>query len=144
MIYNCERDRRKTDFLTVHLPDNAHPTSFEHQEWISQLEMRILADGRSGSIIGEYIKGDIFIDANSYSSREDFLKLLFASRLIFEFGNKRDRITFAVDDQVGSAQLGLFMREYLPRLPIFASGLRFLSNSDMLRLCSGYKNTGRF
>jgi Sel1 repeat-containing protein len=144
MIYSCQRDRQKSDFLTVHLPDNAHPTSFEHQEWISKLEMRILADGRAGSVVGEYIKGDIFIDADDYESKGDFLKLLSASRLIFEFGSKRDRITFAVDDQVGSARLGLFMREYLPRLPIFASGLRFLTNADMLRSCAGYKNTGRF
>ena len=144
MIYNCQRDERKSDFLTVHLPDNAHPTSFEHEEWVSQLEMHMLLDGRSGSVVAEYIKGDIFIDVDNYDSREDFLKLLTASRLIVEFGSKRDRITFAVDNQVGRANLGLFMREYLPRLPIFASGLRFLSNTDMLHLCSGYKRTGRF
>ena len=144
MIFNCQRDRRKTDFLTVHLPDNADPTSFEHQEWVSRLDIRILADGGSQSVQGEYIKGDLFIDANAYDFTSEFFRLLSSSRIVFEFGKNNDRIHFAVSDQIGSANIGAFMREYLSRLPDFASGLRFLSSRDMARLCSTYKRTGRF
>jgi hypothetical protein len=106
------RSTENCDFLTVHLPDNADPTSFEHQEWVSRLDIRILADGGSQSVQGEYIKGDLFIDA----------RLLSSSRIVFEFGKNNDRIHFAVSDQIGSANIGAFMREYLSRLPRLCLG----------------------
>ncbi len=144
MIFNCRRDRLKTDFLTIHLPDQLDPSSFAHQEWVSDLEIRFLADGRSGSFQGEYIKGDLFVDADQFSSLADFFKLLSASRIIIEFGDKKDRINLAISDQIGSANIGGFLREYLPRIPSLASGLKFLNVTDMTSMCSRYKSTGRF
>jgi hypothetical protein len=61
-----------------------------------------------------------------------------------EFGEKNDRIVLAVSDEVGTAKIGSFMREYLPRIPTFASGLRFLGAADVIRMCLNYKKTGRY
>ena len=138
MIFTCHRRKQITDHLTVHLPEHADARSFKHDEWVSRLEIRILADNLSTKVEGEYIKGDLFIDVNAYASMNDFQKLLSASRLIIEFGEKNDRIVLAASDQFGSAQLGSFMREYLPLLPIFASGLRLLSTTDILNLCFNF------
>ncbi len=111
---------------------------------VSDLEIRFLADGRSGTVRGEYIKGDLFIDANQFSPIADFFKLLSASRLIVEIGDKKDRITLAISDQIGSANIGGFLREYLPHIPSFAPGLKFLSIADVASMCSRYKSTGHF
>jgi hypothetical protein len=144
MIFNCERDRQKTDFLTIHLPDYLDPQSFDHRQWVSRLDIRNLADERSGSVEGEYIKGDIFIDANKYQSTKDFLNLISASRLSVEFGDKNDRVILAASDQIGSANMRGFIREYLPHIPNFASGLQFLDTADMIQACLRYKRTGRY
>jgi hypothetical protein len=106
MIFNCERDRRRVDFVTIHLPDYADPASFDHQEWVS---IQILVDGRSQTVKGEYIKGDLFVDANQYDSIDEFRRLLSASRIIFEFGRNNDRISFGVSDHIGGASIGSFV-----------------------------------
>lgn len=143
MIYNCQRDRRKSDFITIHLPESAHPKSFDYHEWVSRLEVRILADGASSTVGGEYIQGDLFMDANALGSAR-FLSLLSASRLIFEFGEKNDRVSFAVAEQIGNAKIGSFIREALPMAVKASSSLQFLSGADMLARCSIFKRTGRF
>src|SRR5262249_51796108 len=90
MFYVCPRKR--TDHLTIHLPDQAQLASFGREEWASSLPVRILADGSSIKFEAEYIKGDLFIDSDGSGHHEDFLDVLNASDLTVEFGAQNDRV----------------------------------------------------
>jgi hypothetical protein len=145
MIYNCQRDQRKSDFLTFHIPDELSPSSFRRDERVPQLAIRVLIDRVSMTYDAEYIKGDIFLDASSTRETGDFLRLLNAAEIIVEFGDQKDRLNLFVGDTLGNAKLADFVREALPPLlKLSPNTLRFLNNAEMLRICMTYKKTGHF
>ena len=73
-------------------------------------------------------------------------RFLSSSRLIFEFGDRNDRVVFAIGEQIGAAHIGNAIREYLPHLSQDVrefKGFKLLSGSEMLAACSTYKRTGK-
>ena len=79
-------------------------------------------------------------------SREE-LRAVVQSRIIadrvFDSAETIQNVPAVITNQIGNAEIGDFMRAYLSGLPNFAAGLRFLSTTEMVDLCSTYKKTGR-
>jgi len=59
MIYFCQRSRARSDSVALHLPDQLSPASFAYGEWVSRLEVRVLADNLSVKMPGEYQRRSI-------------------------------------------------------------------------------------
>lgn len=141
-FYYCRRDRRDTDHLTIHLPDYAELRSFDLKSWQSKLNIRVLADGQSRSLRSEYIKGDFFFDLRAMTV-DDFGSLLTASRVIFEFGDKADRIHHLTTDVFGGFNLRAFMRQAIPHVfKLAPQTYRYFDTTEMVTSCNRYKQTG--
>lgn len=144
MFLNCRRKKSETDFLVLHLPEQTSLKSFPYDEWKSTIGIRTLADGKSRSVQGEYIKGDLFIDAKDMEIA-DFIDLMSSKELLFEFGDKADRGQLAFAEQIGTAKLQQFVRAVLPDLVKMhgAQRVQFLTSAQALAACVNFKKTGR-
>jgi hypothetical protein len=139
----CRRSPRDSDTLTLHLPDNVSLQSFDVKSWQSKLEIRSLAGRYSRRAMSEYIRGDLFLDATSMPI-EDYVQLLTATRVTYEFGDKNDRLQFIVEDHFGKAAIAGFLREAIPHvLKIDPKTIAYFDTEAMLRACLTYKRTGR-
>lgn len=144
MIYTCQGDRKKSDFLTLHFPADVAPASFAFDDWRPRLDVSILADRMSSNFVGEYNKGDIFVDASTVGA-ETFLGFANASALTLDFGDKHDRLNLFVADRFATMDLSSGTREMLPvALNIKPNALRSFSTREMVERCLQYKNSGRF
>ena len=143
MLYVCPRTR--TDHLTFHMPDQVGLASFRRDEWVSSLPARILADGSSVKFGAEYIKGDLFVDADGSGHLKDFLDVLNATDIVVEFGAENDRFHLFVGDIFASIKLSDFLRGALPMLlQKKPATFKFLSTAQMLKACANYKKTGKY
>lgn len=142
IIFNCAHDPDRRDFLTFHLPDEVGPTSFKRDDWVSKVDVRVLADSRSASFPGEYIKGDLFIDASNDRATNGFDRMLTSQELIIEFGHTNDRLNLFIGNTIGKATFGEFMRAAVPEtLSVPANS--YLSTAAMLARCRSFKRTTR-
>jgi hypothetical protein len=143
MIYTCQGDRGKSDFLTLHFPANVAPASFAFGEWRPRLDVSILADRASSNFVGEYNKGDIFVDASTVGV-DTFLGFANAAALTLDFGEKHDRLNLFVADRFANMDLAAGTREMLPlSLNIKPNALRSFSSREMVERCLQYKKSGR-
>jgi hypothetical protein len=143
LIFVCRRSRQETDTLTIHLPNSVGLRSFEYGDWHSKFEIRSLADGQSRRTSGEYIKGDLFLDAADMEI-SDFLQLLSARHVTYELGKENDRVQFIVADTFGEAIIKDFVHFAVPELMhVSASAISYFDTSGMLSACLNYKKTGK-
>ena len=49
MIFTCQGNKKKSDFLTFHFPADISPASFKYDEWKPRLDISILADRMSST-----------------------------------------------------------------------------------------------
>src|SRR5262249_3314268 len=138
ILYVCTRDRK--DHLTFHMPDQLGLASFGRDEWVSSLQARILADNAAVKFQAEYIKGDLFVDADGSGRVKDFMDLLKASDITVEFGDKNDRFHLFIGDTFSGVKLTDFTRGALPTLlQKKPQTFKFLSTEQMLKACATYK-----
>jgi hypothetical protein len=141
VIFTCHKDKSKSDFLTFHIPPDVSPASFKYDEWRPKLEINLLADKVASHFTGEYIKGDIFVDANSVGV-ETFVTFLDASSITIDFGDKSDRLNLSMAEKLSGVDLLSQLRELLPiGLKIAPNDLVALSNNEMLERCLQYKKS---
>lgn len=139
MIYTCQRDTKKSDFLTFHFPSEISPASFQYSDAKPNLNLGLLADKKSTHVTAEYLKGDIFVDAST-AGAETFIDLVTASTLTLDFGEKGDRLNLVVADKFATMDLSNATKEMLPiLLNIKPQALRSFSNKQMLESCLQYK-----
>jgi hypothetical protein len=144
MIYTCQRSPQKSDFLTFHFPPDISPASFKYDEWVPKIELSVLADNTSSHVIGEYIKGDIFVDANQVGV-DDFLRFVAASDIIVQFGAKNDRLNLLIADKFINMDLAGGLRQLLPAIiNVEPNSLHAYTNDEMLKRCLTYKRTGKY
>ena len=137
----CRRSSRESDTLTLHLPDDVGLRSFDAKSWQSKLEIRSLAGNRSRRVMGEYIRGDLFLDAAAMPV-DDYLQLLTATRVIYEFGDKNDRLQFIIENQWGDAAIGDYLRGAVSQFfRIDPKAIGIFNTEGMLRACLAYKRT---
>jgi hypothetical protein len=140
MLFTCQKGHR--DYLTFHIPDRVVP-KMRRDQWISEMNMRILADGTSTEFIGEYIKGDIFVDITS-TTFDDLLHVIESKEISVEFGPGNDRLNFYQDDFTpgGTGDLRGFLREYLPESLKNVGGRNFrtFDQRSMFEACRKYKS----
>jgi hypothetical protein len=139
MIYTCQSDARKSDFLTFHFPADASPASFGYSDWKPRLNISVLANGTSTTFMSEYLKGDIFADASAVGI-QTFLSFVAASDLVVSFGEKDDRLNLFVADKFATMNLSAGTKQMLPDLlHIKPSALPGYSNQEMVKRCLQYK-----
>jgi hypothetical protein len=93
-------------------------------------------------VTGEYIKGDLFIDATDPRS---FRSLVFSSELTLEFGDQNDRLNLFVGDRLSNSDLKDVVLTLLPvMLNAKSHSLRHFNNAEMLESCLQYKRTGKY
>jgi hypothetical protein len=141
-FYVCRRSPHEKDALTVHLPSTLELHSFKYSAW--QLEVRVgsLADGHSRRTTGEYIKGDLFLEESDMPT-DDFMQLLTASRVTYEFGSKDDRVQFVVEGEFANTRIKDFLRFAVPKvMQVSESTIRYFDTNQMLAACQNYKRTG--
>jgi hypothetical protein len=143
IIYTCQSDGKKSDFLTFHFPADISPASFKYDEWKPKLDISILADGTSTHIIAEYIKGDIFVDEGTVGAGI-FLNFANAAALTLDFGERSDKLNLLVADRFATMDLSKATREILPIvLSVKPNALRTFSNREMVERCLQYKRDGK-
>ena len=143
MIFTCQGNKKKSDFLTFHFPADISPASFKYDEWKPRLDISILADRMSSNFVSEYMKGDIFVDASTVGV-DTFLGFVKASELAVDFGDKHDRLNLSVADKFAGMDLMMGTREMLPMaLNIKSSALGVFSDGEMLKRCLQYRTSGK-
>jgi hypothetical protein len=142
MLYFCQRSRMKADFLQFHLPADVTPASFKYGDWVSSLEIRILTDLGSMRVSGEYMKGDLFVDADA-TDPKFFVSLIQSSELTVEFGTQNDRLNLFVGDRLMKSDLKGFVVTALPMM-LNVKSLKHFTNQEMMDRCLSYKKTGRY
>jgi hypothetical protein len=141
LIYTCQKNAKKSDFLTFHFPVAVSPASFRYDDWKPKLDVSILADKTSTHLIAEYMKGDIFVDANAVGV-ETFLQFVGATALTVDFGDKGDRLNFLVADSFATTNLSGITGELVPvMLGIKPNQVRIFSNMEMVKRCLEYKRS---
>jgi hypothetical protein len=141
-FYVCRRSPREKDTLTVHLPATVELRSFKYSAWQSELKVSSLADGQSRRTKGEYIKGDLFLEESDIPA-DDFMQLLTAARVTYEFGQKNDRIQFIVEDDFADTRIKDFLRFAVPKvMQVNENTIRYFDMPEMLAACQNYKRTG--
>jgi hypothetical protein len=144
MIYNCQRHSQTSDFLTLHMPPEISPASFKYDEWIPNMELSILAKNTSSHVVGEYLKGDIFVDANSVGV-DNFLRFVSASDMTVQFGEKGDRLNLLITDKFVNMDLADGVRQLLPAvIDVGPKSIHAYTSDEMLKRCLGYKRTGTY
>lgn len=143
MFFICRRKSDETDVLVLHLPDTVSMQSFPYEEWKSTIGIRTLADGKSRAVQGEYIKGDLFIDAKDMAI-VDFIALMSSTELIFEFGDKADRGRMIFEEKTGATKMKQLIHDVLPGMVkhMGAQRVQFLTTSQALAACDHFKKTG--
>jgi hypothetical protein len=140
MSFMCQKGH--LDFITFHIPDKVTPEMARNQ-WISSMDIRILADDISTEFVGEYIKGDIFIDITS-NTLDDLLKVISSKHISVEFGPRNDRLNFYQDDFTpgGSGNIKGFLRDYVPMSLKTVGGRNFrtFDEASMFQACRQYKS----
>jgi hypothetical protein len=142
MLYFCQRSNMKADFVQFHLPADVTPASFKYDDWVSSLEIRILTNISSMRVRGEYMKGDLFVDADA-TEQKLFLSLIESSELTVEFGSQNDRLNLFVSDKLMKANLKRLLVTALP-IMFNLKNLKHFTNQEMTERCLSYKKTGRF
>jgi len=93
--------------------------------------------------MGEYIRGDLFLDA-AVMPVDDYLQLLTATRVTYEFGDKNDRLQFIIENQWGDAAIGDYLRGAVSQFyRIDPKAIGIFDTEAMLRACLAYKRTNK-
>jgi hypothetical protein len=143
MLYVCPRN--EIDHLTFHMPDQVELNSFGRDGRVPSLQVNIRADASATKFEAEYIKGDLFVDADGSGHLKDFLDLLDASDITVEFGERQDQFHLFVGNTFASVKLADFLRGALPTLlQKKPSAFKFLSTEQMLKACANYKKSGKY
>jgi hypothetical protein len=144
MTFTCVQDTGYSDYLTFRFPAGTSLESVRFDDSMLRLSARILSDTSSYRAMGEYRKGDLFVDLKDIEAGAVLLPLD-ARRLTVEFGNKNDRLNLAAEYKLGSSNVNQFIQDVLPEtLNVPSREVRLLATDDMLTTCLSYKHTGKY
>src|SRR5262249_47488135 len=143
LFVQCQR--KHNDVVVFHIPAEVELKSIRHDQWISKMEVHVLADDLGSVFEAEYIRGDIFIDITS-ETRDSLMKVIEARRISVEFGPDQERIEIYQADRMpdGKADLRGFLREAAPMLmgSTGARNIRTIKGSQLLDACAKFKAAG--
>ncbi len=139
MIYTCRKIPDKPDYLTFHLPPTVIPASFKYDDHKPQLTIDILADKESSRNVGEYNKGDLFLDATD-AEAGNLRRLMRASDISVQFGARKDRLKLAVTNHLSRLELAKMVKEMLPLLlKVDPATLRSFTSTELREHCLAYR-----
>jgi hypothetical protein len=133
------------DVVVFHIPAGVELKSIRRDQWVSKMEVRVLADDVGSSFEAEYIKGDIFIDITP-KTRDSLMHIIDSRQVSVEFGPQQERLEIYQADKTpdGKGDLRGFLREAAPMFVGSMGGrnIRTIKGAQLLNACARFKATG--
>jgi hypothetical protein len=133
------------DVVVFHIPSGVELKSMRRDQWISKMNIRVLADDVGSSFEAEYIKGDLFIDITP-RTRDALMRIIESRRISIELGPQRERLEIYQADMMpdGKGDLRGFTRDVVPMFVNSLGGrnIRVIKGAQLLDACARFKTTG--
>jgi tetratricopeptide (TPR) repeat protein len=144
MFFVCRSNPKLNDVLVFHLPEGTRLPGIDPGGWISQLELRVLADNDGLRLPSEYIRGDIFVDKVP-NTEHDLVTVMNAKQTTVELGPKNARISFFSAEKIGAVTVNALFRGMftMPDSPA-PKAKKIVSTEELFSTCDQFKKSGTF